>query len=223
MMDCTRVPFMPTQAPTGSTSLSREIDRHLGPLPRLAHAAPDLDGAVVDLGHFHLEELDEQGGIGAAHHHLRALGRLQHLDDGHPHAVAGLVGLGPALLLAGQHGLGPAQVDDEVAHLLALDDAVHDLAHAARVLGEDVVALGLAHLLEDDLLRGLGGDAAQDVGGLGELDLLAHLGLGDELLRLLEGDLGLRDLHVLHDLLDREDLDSPVSSLKRLRRSSALL
>jgi hypothetical protein len=25
MIDCTRVPFMPTQAPTGSTSFSREV------------------------------------------------------------------------------------------------------------------------------------------------------------------------------------------------------
>ena len=109
--------------------------------------------------------------------------------------------------MRGQQRLGAPEVDHEVAHLLALDDAVHDLAHAARVLGEDVVALGLADLLEDDLLRGLGGDAAEDVGRLRELDLLAHLGLGDELLRLFEADLGLGDLDRLHDLLDREDLD----------------
>src|SRR5438552_8948434 len=91
-------------------------DGHLGPLPRLPDAAPDLDGGVVDLRHLHLEELDEEGGIGAAHHHLRALRRLQDLDDGHPHAVAGLVGLGAALLLAGQEGLGAAEVHHEVPH-----------------------------------------------------------------------------------------------------------
>jgi hypothetical protein len=183
------------------------VDGYLGPLPRLAHAALDLDGAVVDLGHLHLEELHEQGGIGAAHHNLRALGRLQDLDDGHAHAVAGLVGLGPALLLAREQGLGPAQVHHEVAHLLALDDAVQHLAHAVRVLGEHVVALGLANLLEDHLLRGLGRDAPQHVRGLRELDLLAHLGLGDQVPRLVEGDLGLRDLDALHDLPDREHLD----------------
>src|SRR5258705_401579 len=179
-------------------------DRDLGPLPRLAHAAPDLDGAVVDLGHLHLEELDEQGRIRAADHDLRALGRLQDLDDGHAHAVARLVGLGPALLLAREQRLRAPDVDHEVAHLLALDDAVDHLAHAAGVLGEDVVALRLPDLLEDDLLRGLGRDAAEDVGRLRKLDLLADLGLGDELLRLFEADLGLRDLHRLHDLPDGE-------------------
>src|SRR5260221_8411713 len=181
--------------------------RDLGPLPRLAHAAPDLDGAVVDLGHLHLEELDEQGGIGAADHDLWSLGRLQDLDDGHAHAVARLVGLGPALLLAREQRLRAPEVDHEVAHFLALDDPVDHLAHAAGVLGEDVVPLRLPDLLEDDLLRGLGRDAAEDVRGLGELDLLADLGLGDELLRLFQADLRLGDLHHLHDLLDREDLD----------------
>jgi hypothetical protein len=33
MMDCTRVPFMPTQAPTGSTSFSRETTATLARSP----------------------------------------------------------------------------------------------------------------------------------------------------------------------------------------------
>src|SRR5262249_16754985 len=63
--------------------------------------------------------------------------------------------------------------------------------------------------LEDDLLRGLGRDASQHVRGLRELDLLADLGLRDDALGLGQADLGLRDLHVLDDLADREDLDLP--------------
>ena len=77
MIDCTRVPFMPDAGAHRVHVLLARDHRHLGALARLAHAAPDLDGAVVDLGHLHLEQLDEQGGIGAAHHHLRALGGLQ--------------------------------------------------------------------------------------------------------------------------------------------------
>ncbi len=169
-------------------------DGHLGSLPRLTHATPDLHRAVVDLRHLHLEQLDEESRIGAADDDVRTLGRLGHSDDGHANPIPSLVGFGAALLLARKQRLGPAQVDDAVAHLLALDDAVDHFADAPRVLGEDVVPLGLAHLLEDHLLRRLRRDAPEHVGGLRELDLGSELGLVDELARVFEGDLSLRHL-----------------------------
>ena len=55
MMDWTRMPFMPTQAPTGSTSLSRLMTADLGALAGFAGDGADADGAVVDLGDFGLE------------------------------------------------------------------------------------------------------------------------------------------------------------------------
>ena len=64
MMACTRVPFIPTHAPTGSTSRSREKTATSRD-PGFAHRAADHDGAVVDLRHFLLEQLDEQRRIGA--------------------------------------------------------------------------------------------------------------------------------------------------------------
>ena len=69
------------------------------------------------------------------------------------------------------------------------------------VLGEDVLALGLADLLEDHLLGGLRGDAPQHLGRLGELHLVAELdAVGDivavelavHLARFVDGDLGAR-------------------------------
>jgi hypothetical protein len=64
-------------------------------------------------------------------------------------------------LIAPHHRLGPAQVDGDVAELVALDDAVDDLASAVLVFAELALALGLADFLYDHLLGGLGRDASQ--------------------------------------------------------------
>ena len=90
-------------------------------------------------------------------------------------AVARRVALGARLFLARQHRLDAADLEDDVAVLEALDRAVHDVADALVVLGEDVLALGLADLLEDDLLGGLRRDAAEHLGRLRELHLVAEL------------------------------------------------
>src|SRR6185369_9866261 len=58
-------------------------------------------------------------------------------------------------------GFAPAQIDDDVAVFHALDRAVDDLADAIDVLVVHALALGIAHLLDDHLLGGLGGDAAE--------------------------------------------------------------
>ena len=62
--------------------------------------------------------------------------------------------------------------------------AVHELAHAADVLVVNGVALGFAHLLENDLLGDLRGDAAQNsFGRLWNLQLAADLDVGIDLAR----------------------------------------
>ena len=154
------------------------VDGHLGAVAGFAHRAADHDRAVVDFRHFLLEQLDQQRRVGARQHDLRALGALADRADDGAQAVALRVALRARLLLARQDRLDAADLDDDVALLEALDDAVDDFADALVVFGEDVLALGLADLLEDDLLGGLRGDAAQDVGALRELDLVAGLDLG---------------------------------------------
>src|SRR3546814_10166736 len=57
--------------------------------------------------------------------------------------------------------LGAAEIDDDMAELDALDDAGDDLAGAVLEFLILPLALGVADLLEDDLLGGLGGDAAE--------------------------------------------------------------
>ena len=73
---------------------------------------------------------------------------------------------------------------------------------------EDVLALGLAHLLEDHLLGGLRGNASEHVGPLRELDFHVDFGfLAVEVLRLLQRDLRRRVLDFGDDVLDGEQVD----------------
>ena len=54
-----------------------------------------------------------------------------------------------------------AEIDDDLAAFEAFDEAVDQLADATDVLLVNVVALGLADFLKDDLLGGLRGDASE--------------------------------------------------------------
>ena len=88
--------------------------------------------------------------------------------------------------------------------------AADDFADPLAELGVDVLALGLADLLEDDLLGRLRGDAAEILGRARELDLHVDFRLvAVELLRFGERDLGGRVGDVLDDLLDGVQLDLP--------------
>ena len=137
----------------------------------------------------------------------------QHVEHVGLDAVAGAVALARHLLADRQHRLGAAQVDDDVAALEAADDAGDDLALAVLVLVEDVLALGVAGALEDDLLGGLGGDAAEAAAEGLELEDVAvlvvlGLGLGGVLVAVedLEDELVARlDLHALLVRLRQRD------------------
>src|SRR5207248_5094883 len=134
-------------------------DRDLRAVAGFTDRAANHHGAVVDFRHFLLEELDEQGRVGARQHDLRTLrAAIDALDDG-AHPIARRVAFRARLLLAGQHGLDAADFEDDVAVLEPLDDAVDDFADALVVFVEDVLELGLAGFLEDPLLGGLPCDA----------------------------------------------------------------
>ena len=93
-------------------------------------------------------------------------------------------------LVAAQHRLGAAEIDHDIAELDTLDEAVDDLADAVLEFVELALPLGVADLLDDDLLRGLRGDAAeidrrQRIG-----DEIADLGFGVEPLGGGKRDMG---------------------------------
>src|SRR5690606_15820328 len=75
-------------------------------------------------------------------------------------AVAIFEGFARDQLVAADDALGAAEIDDDIAIFDPLDRAVDDLADAILVFLVLPVALGLAHLLHDDLLGRLGGNAA---------------------------------------------------------------
>ena len=184
------------------------VDRHLGAIARLAHRAANHHGAVVDLRHFLLEQLDQQRRIRARQHDLRSLGAAVDAADHRADAVADGVVLRARLFLARQLRLDAAELHDDVAVLEPLDDAVDDLADALAVLGVDVLALGLADLLEDHLLGGLRRDPPEVLGRPRELDLHVDFRfVAVELLRFGQRDLVRRIGDLVDDALDRAELD----------------
>src|ERR1051325_1893247 len=78
------------------------------------------------------------------------------------------------------------------------------LADELRV---DALTLGVADALQDDLLHGLGADAAELRRLLGQLELVLELGVGVQLLGFVEGDLEMRVDDVGDDLLARVGAD----------------
>ena len=148
-------------ADAGADRVDRAVvadDADLGAAAGIARGGLDLDDSVVNLGHFLREQLLHEVGMGARQEDLRPA-RLA--ADGHDQgadAVADADHLARDLLVAADDALGAAEVDDDVAELDALDDAGDDLAGAVLELFVLALALGIADLLEDHLLGGLGGD-----------------------------------------------------------------
>ena len=134
------------------------------------------------------------------------------VEDQRAGAVADADDLARDLLVAADDALGAAEVDDDMAELDALDDAGDDLAGAVLELLILALALGVADLLEDDLLGGLGGDPAELDRRQRIDDEVAERGAGLELLRILEADL----LEIILDLLDHLD-DAPQAQVARGR------
>src|SRR4029077_3745864 len=152
-------------------------DRDLRARAGLAGRRLDAHDLLVDLGDLHLEQLLEEALVRARQDDLRAARALVDVDDERHDAVARAVRLTRHLVAHGQHGLGAAQVDDDVAALEPPHDARDELALAVLVLVEDVLALGLADALHDHLLGRLRGDASEALPGAVELEELAVLGV----------------------------------------------
>ena len=78
------------------------------------------------------------------------------------HAVAGTQRLFRNELIAGDHRVGVAsEVEYDVPAVQPLYESGYELAHPVLVRLDNLGALRFAHLLHDDLLGGLGGDASE--------------------------------------------------------------
>ncbi|EAQ04012.1 hypothetical protein OB2597_12231 [Pseudooceanicola batsensis HTCC2597] len=185
---------------TGADRVDRPVvgdHGDLGARPRIAGDGLDLDDSLVDLGHFHLEELGHELRIGAAQEDLRPALFAAHILDVAADPVVRAIALAADLLVPAQDGFAPAHIDDDIAVFLALDDTVDDRAGAVLEFLVLAVALGLAHLLENHLLGGLGCDPAhvdrRNLFGEG----VADLRIGHVLPGLLNRHLGLVILQLL--------------------------
>jgi hypothetical protein len=126
-----------------------------------------------------------------------------------------LVPLARYLLRAGQERLDTAEIDQAVAIVGLLHDARDDVADAVLVLLEHHVPLDLADPLQNDLLRGLRGDAAEVVGRrvVRRDAMLGQAVPGDDRVRLLR--LGLR---LVGALVERRTLAARPLRLDRYLR-----
>src|SRR5258706_15699260 len=109
---------------------------------------------------------------------LRSARLATHVVDISADAVAIAERFAGNHLVAAHHTFGAAEIHPHGAELDPLDGAVHDLADAVLVLVILALAFGIAHLLDDNLLRRLRCDAREFYGGKRLGDDVADLGRG---------------------------------------------
>ncbi len=127
--------------------------------------------------------------MGTREEDLRPAQLVADVVEKRPDAILGAEQLARDQIVAADDRLGPAEIDQGVAVLDPLDLADHDLADPVLELVVLPLALGLAHALDDDLLRTLRGDPAEVDRWQGIQDMVADLGRGVAHLRVLEPDL----------------------------------
>ena len=117
---------------------------------------------------------------------LRALGVDADLGDVGAHGVALSVALLADLLAQRQDGLGLAQADQDVAAVDLLHLARNQRAHLVLEVLENLLALGVAHLLQQHLLGCGDGGASEVLDGDLHLEVVAGGGLFVVFARLVE-------------------------------------
>ena len=134
-----------------------------GALARIAGGFADFEQAVFDFGHFHFKQLHQKIVRGAAEHHLFAAGVADfiHTQKERAHAVAVAEVFARNHLIARQQGIELADFDNGAVAFHALDGAHHDVFFALQEIIQDLLALGIADALQNQLLGGLRGLAAE--------------------------------------------------------------
>ena len=136
-------------------------DGNLGPVARFANDVHNLDHLIRDLRHFQGEEGFDEQRAGAREGDLDPAGVLLDVLDEDLNALADAKLLPGRLVAAGEDSLNFSEVDDQVGPLGSLDDACDEQTQLFFVLVVDLVALGFADLLEQDLFPGHRSDATE--------------------------------------------------------------
>ena len=146
--------------------------------------------------------------MGAADHDAGAALGAEHIHHIDLDGLAFGVYLAGHLLVVGQDGLAAlAQFQNDHALFLihAGHGGLHQIVGAGLDIAQLLAALCLTDALTDDVLCGLGGNAAEVLGLERGDDVVAHQIIGAELLRFGHADLGILVVPVLigHDVLDQ--------------------
>ena len=152
-----------THTNTGADRVDRTIigdHGDLGARTGVTGHGLDLDDAVIDFRHFHLEQLGHEFRRGTRQEDLRATHFAAHILDVAADAVVRAIAFAADLFVAAQDRFASTHVDDDVAVFLALDETVDDGAGAVLEFFVLAVTFGFAHLLQDHLLGRLRGDPA---------------------------------------------------------------
>src|SRR5687768_9629226 len=173
------------------------LHRDLGARAGIARRAEDLDEPLAHLGHLELEQLDKEVGRGPRQEELRAARLGAHLAQQRLEAVLRPHHLARDHVLPRHESFGiAAEIHVHAVAVDALYDAGNERRDAVLVLVHDLGALGFAHLLHDDLLGRLGGDAAEGDRFHRHLDEAADLGLRVHVLRIVEAQFALGELEL---------------------------
>src|SRR5690606_38903807 len=172
---------------------------------RVPRRGLDLEQPLLDLGDLVGEQVADEVGRRARQVQLRAASFAVDLRDVRAHAVADAQVLLRDHLVARQPRLDLARLDDRALAIHALDRARQHGFAAREEVVDDLLALGVADLLQDDLLGRLRADATQVDRLELFLDVVADLDVADLLLRLGQDHL---DVVVL-ELAVGDDLPAP--------------
>ena len=149
----------------------------------------------MDLRHLELEQALDQTRMGAGNDDLHAARAAANLDEVNLDVLTLDERLAADLLRSRKDGLAllaagnNVQISAAAARVDAGDRSVQDLVLLALELGDDHATLRLADALNDDLLCGLGSDAAERLGRDVDVDDVADLRIYLVVSSLLEGDL----------------------------------
>src|SRR6185295_7887175 len=170
-------------------SLHGDLGAHAG----IAGSSQDLNESLPHFGNFELEQLDQEFGRRARKEQLRAARLGAYITQEGLDAILRAHRLARNQFVARDESFGvAAEIHEYTVAVDAFDDAAHQRADTFLVLLDHLGTLGLAHLLHDDLLRGLRGDAAESDRLHRHFDELTRLRVLPDVGCVLEPELTLR-------------------------------
>src|SRR6185437_14739076 len=188
MIDCTRMPFIPTHAPTGSTSLSRDTTAIFVRSPA-SRAMARISTVLSYISGTSLWNRFCTNSFAARETTTWSARIAVNAQQHHTHPLAHGKLLQPRLFAFRHPRFRFANIEDHILPLDPLNGGVQHFAYAMRILVKYRIPLGLAHLLKDDLFGHLRSNAAQHVRRLVVAQFAAYFHLGSNTARLFQVDL----------------------------------